>query len=227
MYLTDLPSDICNETGLPKTLITRRETIRLKHLQKTLFVYKLYSECGLLQRLHFMQFKGVMQYFEFLTNQLRGIYKITREFQFDNADKIVKQKHESFLDTLKMYKAANPIVVLDFDKTITNKRFHSLYKWLIMDEDVTVYINTANPSLETIEGYLEKHKLPMPTKIFNKKGKRQKVVNLKVLSIKNISRPLFYIDDEMEYIEYANLLFYQCYQYTRDGRILHRSLNIK
>ena len=225
-YLTNMPSGIVNEYGLSKTLITRRETIRLKHLQKTLFVYNLYDEDELLRRLYFMQFKGFLQYFEFLTNQLRGIYKITREFTCEKADKIVKQSNDSFIDMIRMYKKANPIVVLDFDKTITNKRFHSLYRWLF-DEGITVFINTANPSLETIKGYLKKHELPVPARIFNNKGKKQKVVNLKVIAAKCFDRTRFYIDDELEYLGYANMLFYQCYQYTSGGKILARSLNVK
>jgi hypothetical protein len=94
-------------------------------------------------------------------------------------------------------------------------------------EGFAIIINTANPSLETIEGYLNKHGLPIPPKIFNNKGKQQKIVNLKVLAAKYLSRPLFYVDDEIEYIDYANMLFYQSYQYTSGGKILVRSLNIK
>ena len=225
-YLTNLPSEICNETGLSKTLLTRRETIRLKHLQKTLFVYHLYDDEELLRRLRFMQFKGLMQYFEFLTNQLRGIYKFTRRFSYENVDSIVKRRSDSFVDLIRMYRSADPIVVVDFDRTLTNKKFHSLYNWLAY-EGVNLYINTANPSIETVEAYLTKHDLPSPKKLFCNRGKQQKVVHMKVIAMKHIDRPLFCVDDELEYLEYANMLFYQCYQYTSGGKIRSKSINIK
>jgi len=96
-----------------------------------------------------------------------------------------------------------------------------------MDESISIYINTANPSMDTIVHYLNKHNLPLPHKIFPNKGKQRKIVNLKLLATTNFKRPRFYIDDEMEYIKYANMLFYQCYQYNGAGKILSKSLNIK
>jgi len=36
-YLTNMPTDILNEYGLTKTLLTRRETIYLKHVLKNIF----------------------------------------------------------------------------------------------------------------------------------------------------------------------------------------------
>lgn len=36
-YLTDMPTDILNKYGLTKTLLTRRETIYLKHVLKKYF----------------------------------------------------------------------------------------------------------------------------------------------------------------------------------------------
>lgn len=38
-YLTNMPTDILNEYGLTKTLLTRRETIYLKHVLKNIFIY--------------------------------------------------------------------------------------------------------------------------------------------------------------------------------------------
>lgn len=38
-YLQDIPIDLLNDYGLAKTLLTRRETIYLKHVLKNLFVY--------------------------------------------------------------------------------------------------------------------------------------------------------------------------------------------
>ena len=219
-YLTGLPTEICNEYGLSKILLTRRETIRLKHLQKNLFVYK--NQPKIEEYLHMMQFKGDWQYFEFLTNQLRGIYKFPREFEVSEeiggCDSIVKQRKESFFNTLLMYKAANTIVILDFDKTVTRNKFHTLYQWLTVN-NFTVFINSANPQKEVMQNYFLKNDLNLPARIYANKGKQAKIVNLKVLKTRFYDRPTFYIDDEEEYLLYGNLLFMMCYQYTADGKI--------
>ncbi len=225
-YLTDMPTDICNKYGLSKTLLTRRETIRLKHLMKSLFVYRIFTEEQLDLLFKTMQFKGLMSYIEFLSNQLRGIYKITREFEATDADDIVKEDKASMIDLLRMYKTANPIVVIDFDRTITNKHFHTLYRWLC-EEGFTIFINSANPSEETIRSYLVKYELKMPSRIYANKGRVKKIVQLKVIASKWIERPRFCIDDELDYLMYGNLLFYQCYQYTSGGKIKSKTLCIK
>lgn len=225
-YLTGMPTDVCNKYGLSKTLLTRRETIRLKHLMKTLFVYRVFTDDELNKYLEMMQFNGLISYVTFLTNQLRGIYKVTRDFCFEDADEIVKADKDSMIDLLRMYKESNPVVVLDFDKTITNKKFHPLYRWL-SEEGFSILINSANPSESTITDYLRKWDLPMPQRIYANKGKKRKIVQLKVIADKFIERPRFYIDDEMEYLKYGNLLFFQCYQYNRRGKILNKTLCVK
>ena len=204
-YLTDMPTDICNKYGLSKTLLTRRETIRLKHLMKSLFVYRIFTEEQLDLLFKTMQFKGLMSYIEFLSNQLRGIYKITREFEATDADDIVKE---------------------DKARTITNKHFHTLYRWLC-EEGFTIFINSANPSEETIRSYLVKYELKMPSRIYANKGRVKKIVQLKVIASKWIERPRFCIDDELDCLMYGNLLFYQCYQYTSGGKIKSKTLCIK
>lgn len=146
-----MPSELCNKHGLSKTLLTRRETIRLKHLMKSLFVYRIFTDEELDEYFNVMQFKGLMSYITFLTNQLRGIYKITREFRFDDADGIVKADKDSMIDLLRMYKKSDPIVVVDFDRTITNKKFHPLYRWL-SEEGFSIFINSANPVQSTYNG---------------------------------------------------------------------------
>ena len=226
-YLSDLPTEICNKTGLSKVLMTRRETIRLKHLQKNLFVYNKYGQVDLVKKLKYLQFRDLFQYMEFLSNRLRGIYKYPRSINVENVDKIVKQKDYEFTNTVRLYTSANPVIVLDFDKTITNQKFHSLYRWLTEVLNIKVIINTANPSREVVLAYLRNHELKMPSEIYNNEGKQKKLVNLKNLASRFYKRPLFYVDDEVEYIDYANLLFYQCYLYTNRGEILSRTLNMK
>ena len=58
-YLTGMPSELCNKHGLSKTLLTRRETIRLKHLMKSLFVYRIFTDEELDEHFNVMQFKGL------------------------------------------------------------------------------------------------------------------------------------------------------------------------
>lgn len=214
-YLTNMPTDILNEYGLTKTLLTRRETIYLKHVLKNIFIYG--DEEYLKSKLNMLQFKSMFQYFGFVTNKLRAIYKIPREYQVDNADNVVKLKRESFFKMLELYKDLKPIIIVDFDKTLTNPKFHTLYNYII--DDYSVIINSANPMQDVIESYLDKHNLPRPRKIFANKGKQKKITKLKNIVLTNQDKIFFYIDDEEEYLEYGCLLFMYCYKYTKDGKI--------
>lgn len=214
-YLTNMPTDILNEYGLTKTLLTRRETIYFKHVLKNIFIYG--NEEYLKSKLNILQFKSIFQYFGFVTNKLRAIYKMPREYRIDNADDIVKQKRRNFFKTLELYRNLNPIIIVDFDKTITNTKFHSLYNYII--DDYYVIINSVNPIQDVIENYLDKYELPKPRKIFANKGKQKKITKLKEIVLTNQDRIIFYIDDEEEYLEYRCLLFMYCYKYTKDGKI--------
>lgn len=220
-YLTDMPTDIINKHGLSKTLLTRRETIFLKHVLKNVFV--LGNEEDLNKKLEMLNFKSLFDYVTFVTNKLRGIYKFPREYEVEDADKIVKQSRNSFCKTLELYKGINPIVILDFDKTITNKKFHSLYNWLIYNK-YEIIINSANPSKETIVNYLKKHDLKVPSKIYANKGKKKKITKMKDLVFHNLDRVFFYIDDEQEYLDYASLLFVHTYLYTNSGKLYNRTI---
>lgn len=216
-YLTDMPSDIMNGYGISKVLMTRRETIYIKHIMKNLFVYG--QEEQLNNMLINLQFKSLFQYMEFLTNKLRSIYKITRKYTVNEVDDIVKVNRESICPTLELYKRLNPIVILDFDKTITNKKFHSFMTYLI-EQNYRIIINSANPQEDVIQNYLIKNDLYSDKiKIYANKGKQKKIVRLKDIYNRNMMKPIFYIDDEEEYLNYGNLLFMHCYKYTSDGKI--------
>lgn len=214
-YLTNIPTEIMNGYGLSKTLLTRRETIYLKHVLKNVFVYG--KEEDLNKKLEVLQFKSLFQYIEFITNKLRQIYKLPREYEVDNADKIVKQKRSSFFRNLRLYEQLKPIIILDFDKTITNPKFHDLYNYII--DDYKVIINSANPQKDVIISYLEKHNLKIPNTIYANKGKRKKITKLKEIVYHYMGRIIFYIDDEEEYLDYGCLLFMYCYKYTKAGDI--------
>lgn len=219
-YLTNMPTDLLNEYGLTKTLMTRRETIYLKHILKNIFIYG--NEEDLNKKLQMLQFDSLFQYIGFLTNKLRAIYKIPRGYITEDADNIVKQRRESFFKTLELYRDLKPIIVLDFDKTITNKRFHSLYKYII--NDFHVIINSANPQKDVIEKYLINNDLHMPRIIYANKGKQRKIVRLKNIASTYQNRVVFYIDDEEEYLDYGVLLTMYCYRYTGDGKIYNHTI---
>jgi len=219
-YLTNIPTNICNKYGLTKTLLTRRETIYFKHIMKNLFIYG--NEEELNEKLQMLQFKSLFQYIGFLTNKLRAIYKIPREYYFEDIDKIVKQRRESFFKMLELYRDLNPIIILDFDRTITNKRLHPLYNYII--NDFNVIINSANPQKDIIEKYLDRYKLKRPNAIYANKGKQKKIVRLKSIVTNNQNRIIFYIDDEEEYLDYGVLLTMYCYKYSRDGKIYNYTI---
>ena len=219
-YLTNMPTNICNKYGLTKTLLTRRETIYFKHIMKNLFIYG--NEEELNEKLQMLQFKSLFQYIGFLTNKLRAIYKIPREYYFEDVDKIVKQRRESFFKMLELYRDLNPIIILDFDRTITNKRLHPLYNYII--NDFNVIINSANPQKDIIEKYLDRYKLKRPNAIYANKGKQKKIVRLKSIVTNNQNRIIFYIDDEEEYLDYGVLLTMYCYKYSRDGKIYNYTI---
>jgi len=219
-YLTNIPTNICNKYGLTKTLLTRRETIYFKHIMKNLFIYG--NEEELNEKLQMLQFKSLFQYIGFLTNKLRAIYKIPREYYFEDVDKIVKQRRESFFKMLELYRDLNPIIILDFDRTITNKRLHPLYNYII--NDFNVIINSANPQKDIIEKYLDRYKLKRPNAIYANKGKQKKIVRLKSIVTNNQNRIIFYIDDEEEYLDYGVLLTMYCYKYSRDGKIYNYTI---
>lgn len=220
-YLTNMPTDVINEFGLAKTLLTRRETIYLKHVLKNIFIYGDENEIN--DKLEYMQFKSPFQYFAYVTDKIRGVYKLPREYKAENADKIVKQKRDSIIGMLEMYKDTSPIVILDFDRTITNKKFHSLYHYLV-ENNFNIIINSANPNREAIIEYLEKHNLKIPNTINANKGKKKKIVKLKEIVHLNTKKIIFYIDDETEYLDYGCLLFMYCYQYRKNGKIYNHTI---
>ena len=219
-YLTNMPTDMINEHGLQKTLFTRRETIYLKHIMKNMFTYG--NESDIEAKVQEMQFKSVFRYMQFLTNKLRGIYKFERYFDVPDADAIVKTGRDSICTTLDLYEPLKPLVIIDFDKTITNKKFHSLYQWIA--QRFKIVINSANPDKDSIQKYLQKHDLPLPYAIYANKGKKKKIVKLKVIASQNIYNPVFYIDDETEYLEYGVMLGMYCYQYRKTGKIYNYTI---
>jgi hypothetical protein len=216
-----MPTDVLKEYGLTKTLLTRRETIYLKHILKNIFIYE--NEENINTMLKDLNYKSLFQYIAFLTNKLRCIYKLPREYNISNADNIVKQRRESFFKTLEVYKDLKPIVIIDFDRTITNKKFHDLYNYLT-ENKYRIVINSANPSIDTIKNYLTKYNMIHPKNIYANKGKLKKIIRLKEIAISNQNKIIFYIDDEIEYLNYGVLLTMYCYRYTTRGKIYNYTI---
>jgi hypothetical protein len=215
-YLLNMPTDIVNQYGLAKTLLTRRETIYLKHILKNLFIYG--SEEELNKKINDLQFKSLFDYMSFITNKLRSIYKLPRSYKTENADALVKEKRDDLIGMLKIYKQLNPIIILDFDQTITNANFHKFYQYLSKDE-YKIIINSANPQEDVIRNYLVKYKLNLPNIIYSNKGKQKKIVKLKDIVLKNRYKTIFYIDDEEEYLDYGCLLGMYCYRFDKQGKL--------
>lgn len=220
-YLMNMSTEMLNEHGLSKTLLTRRETIYLKHILKNLFVYG--SEESLNNQLKMMQFKSLFKYMEYITNRIRGIYKLPRSFMVDDVNEFVRRRRNEFIKILDTYKQLNPLIILDFDNTITNPKFHSLYHYL-MENDFKVIINSANPNEEVLRNYLIKHNLKFPKLIYGNKGKQKKIVKLKDIVLRDTDKIIFYIDDEQEYLDYGCMLGMYCYLYTRDGKLHSRTI---
>lgn len=156
-----------------------------------------------------------------MTNKIRGIYKLPRKFKTQSADNLVKVSRNSFFDVVNEYKSSKPVFILDFDKTITNRNFHSVYKML--SENFNVIINSANPNKEIIKSYLLKNDLPLPKELHANKGKKKKIVNLKQIALRNTRTVLFYIDDELEYLDFGCSLFMHTYHIDKDGTLRNRT----
>lgn len=72
----DLSPEILEELqvrGLTKLLLTRRESIHIKHLMKEVFVRRNPEYIDIIE-----QYMGMDRYIRYLTNRLRRIYKFPR-----------------------------------------------------------------------------------------------------------------------------------------------------
>lgn len=210
-YLTDMPRDLVTY-GICKTLMVRRETIYLKHILKNIFIYNFEHRQEILDNLNF---SDPFVYFEFLTNKLRMIYKLSRHFEYD-PNIIVKLDRNSIVPICELYQQLNPLFIVDFDKTLTKKQFHKWYSVLCRSGQVVV--NSANPDEERISNYINKHDLPRPKKICANPGVKKKITRLKNLCFNNMTRPQFCFDDEAYFLDHAIFLGMYAYQ-IRNGKL--------
>lgn len=214
-YLTNMPTELLSEYGLAKTLFTRRETIYIKHIMKNIFEYG--NEDDLNEKLKTLHFKSVFSYMQYLTSRIRGLYKIPREINVDNINAIVKCDRGSICPILDLYKPLKPVIILDFDRTLTKQQFHQFYNYII--DAFKVIINSANPNKEQIEQYFDRHRLKKTHAIYANKGKQKKIIKLKWIAVHNTKKPLFYIDDEIEYLNYGVMLGMYTYHYRKNNKL--------
>lgn len=214
-YLTDMP-DTLNEYGISKVLLTRKETINIKHIQTEIFVR---GNIDIQKYLDVLEW-DLFRYMEHLTQRLRKIYKINRWVNHD-PNEIVKESGKNFFHFLKMYQETKSAIVLDFDGVITKNSFRNLYLRII-DLPFKKVVCSANPTIT--QSWFEIRNLPLPNKIYSMKGKNKKI---KMLSeIAKSHDFIFYIDNETEYLDFGWLLGMRCFHY-RNNKIIKYSLQEK
>lgn len=188
MYLTGIPQEM-EEHGLCKTLLVRNEVINIKHIFTEIFIRKSISIDCVLKKFDI----SLIEYIEYITNRLRRIHKLSRQYKAD-MDTIVKSDRKSFFPTLELYNGLKNVIVLDFDGVCTSNNFIELYELCISRCDVVIC--SGNPTIT--EGWFAKHNMSIPGKIYACKGKTAKFK--KLLEIQKKYDNCFYIDNEAEYL---------------------------
>jgi len=213
-YLTNIPA-IVKDHGICKVLAVRRETIHIKHVLTEVFVRKTIGIDKYLKKVDMT----LPDYIAYLTNRIRRVHYFDRNYEND-LDKIVKLSRNKFFPSIDLMKGLKAIIVLDFDGVVTDNTFTPLYR--LCQEHGRVEICSANPTV-TAEWFWTKG-MCIPAKIHAMKGKKKKIKRLIQLQQKNDY--IFYVDNEIEYLEYAWLFGIQTYHW--DGRrIKHFSMNSK
>lgn len=213
-YLTDIPQAI-EEHGICKTLAVRREVIHIKQVLTEVFIRKTVDIEKYLLKINMPLF----DYMSTITGRLRKVHHFPRNYR-QNLNKIVKADRDNFFPMMGLLDGIETIIVLDFDGVVTEKNFKKLYE-LCIDRKY-VYICTANPTVT--EEWFIKHEYRLPFKILACKGKIAKINTLIQLSKRHDY--MFYVDNEVEYLEYAWLFGIQTYQYV-NNKIKYFTLKTK
>ena len=203
-YLTNIPS-IVEEHGFCKTLTVRREMIQIKHIFTEIFVRQTIDINKVLELLDI----DLFTYMKYMTRRIRRLHLIDREFKED-CNNIVKHDRDRFFPTINLFNHFNNTIILDFDGVITDKTFYPLYN-LCLDKS-KVEVCSANPTITS--DWFEKKGLLKPDNINSMKGKKKKVRKLLELATKYDF--LFYVDNEVEYLDYAWL--FGIYTFHWDGK---------
>ena len=213
-YLTNIPQFV-EDNGLCKVLLVRNEVIHFKHILTEIFVRQSIDINKYLQRLDMTLF----QYMEYMTNRLRRLHKISRDYTND-VNRIVKDDRNNFFPTLQLYKGLENCIILDFDGVTTKESFRALYELCCLR--AKTIICSANPCIAV--DYFINNKMLLPNRINSMKGKSAKIKQL--IEIQKKHDFCFYVDDEVTYLEYAWLFGIKTFQYT-NNKIINFSLNTK
>lgn len=201
-YLTNIPADV-NKYGFCKTLAVRREVIHVKHIfteiftRKTIDIEKYLSEINM----------SLFEYMEIMTNRIRKIHYFTRTYNND-CNKIVKQDRDKFFPTLELLKGLNNAIVLDFDGVTTANNFNYLYELCVKRENTLIC--SANPTIK--KDWFIKRNMSLPKEINSMSGKVKKIKRL--IEIQKKYDYVFYVDNEIKYLEFAWLFGIQTYYWN-------------
>ena len=215
MYLTNIPEEL-NMYGFSKVLAVRRELIHIKHIFTEIFVRKTIGIEKLLCKVDWSLFR----YMEYMTNRIRKVNHFSRDYEA-NLNNVVKQDRDRFFPTIDLYAGLKAAIVLDFDGVITKNSFKELYN-LCWQKTWYLLVCSGNPTVN-YEWFIS-HEYLVPYEIYACKGKVAKMKKLAEISTKYDY--VFYIDNEVEYLEWAWILGIQTYHYTQN-KIKHFTLKTK
>ena len=213
-YLNDIPA-IVEKHGFCKVLAVRKEIIHLKHIMTEIFVRKTIDINKMLHKINMNMF----DYMEYITNRTRKIHHFPRLYKKD-CNIIVKDDKRDFFISANISEGLDICIVLDFDGVVTKKNFEKLYRVCV--DKYRVQICSANPNITN--DWFEKRNLPIPYKINSMKGKEKKIKMLKEIQKKYDK--IFFVDNEIEYLEYAWIFGIQTYYWT-EGKIKYFSMKTK
>jgi len=201
-YLTDMPDEF-SKYGLCKTLAVRREIIHIKHIFTEIFVRKTIDIEKYLSKLDM----SIFGYVEVMTNRIRKVHHFSRQYS-NNLDKIVKDDRDRFFPTLELFEGLKNCIVLDFDGVTTENNFKELYELCCLRNNV--HICSANPTIE--EDWFRKKSMSVPDYVHSMKGKVEKIK--KLIDVQKKHDYVFYVDNEIEYLEYAWVFGVQTYHWN-------------
>lgn len=216
-YLKNLTDKMINEHGLCKVLYVRKESIHMKHVLKRFFVsgnptILEWATGEILERLNMSLF----QYIAYITDKMRFVNKISRDIQLEHPSELIGMTWRNAPTAIKVYDPLHPIMLIDFDKVVTNEYFRKNYFQYMMATYKTVIV-TANPSTDIL-AYIKKNYSDYKGKveIIQRKGMDQKIIALKEFAIKNVKYPIFYFDDEDYYLDHGLFLFMHPYKVKKN-----------
>ena len=120
-YLQDIPNEL-TDVGMQKVLLVRREMIHLKHIRKEIFINRTINIESILDSLGLSLF----EYTQFMSNRERQIFKISRDYQLDDINKVVKLQ-ETYGAISRLYSSLKEVIYFTTDILDTHNNSY-LYK---------------------------------------------------------------------------------------------------